>query len=367
MEGGKISGTQLTFLMVWTIVSTGILFLPVTISRHVVQDAWLVAVFFAIGGLPMALVLSNLGLKFPEQTVIQYSQDILGKTGGKAVGLVLIWWFVTTNAITIRELAEFIVTVMPKTPVVVVGGVMILMTSFTLKSGLEVLGRVSEALFPVLFFSITLVIILVFKEADFKNLLPVFDNGVLPVIRATMTPVSYAGELVTMLMLVPFLNRSRAARKSSVLAILLVGAIGLQIESLSTAVFGELRKELLLPHFSLIQWISIANFIERLDAIFMGLIIVSIFLKIAVLQYCSVLSIAQWLNLRTYQPLIIPVGVITLALSVLMFDNVLDLIDFLDNIFPPYALTVEIGIPVLLLIASFFRPKPAVNTKKVKS
>ncbi|MFZ5651473.1 MAG: GerAB/ArcD/ProY family transporter [Bacillota bacterium] len=354
MEKGKISGIQVTFLMVWTIVSTGILYLPITISRHVTKDAWMIPITF-LASIFIALISTNMGLKYPGQTVIQYSQSLAGKIAGKGLGLILIFWFVTTSAIVVREFGEFIVVTMPSTPMIIMNTLIVLLACYAVKSGLEVMGRVSELLFPVVFFSITVVIVLVFGEVDLKRLLPMFDRGILPVIRGTMTPLSYGGEIITIMMLIPFMNKPASARKSAIFAVLIVASIGAQIETITTAVFGESRERMIFQHFHLIRMINVAQIFERMDIVFVVTIFLGIFVKLAVLLYCSVLSMAQWLNLKTYKPLVLPTGVIVTAYSILFFENINKLIEFLDDIFPPYALTVEVGIPSILLILFYLK------------
>lgn len=59
-----------------------------------------------------------------------------------------------------------------------------------------------------------------------------------------------------------------------------------------------------------------------------------IFLEIAVFHYCSVLSITQWLNLSSYKPLVLPVGAITLTLSVIIADNLSELLEAINTLIP---------------------------------
>jgi spore germination protein KB len=56
-------------------------------------------------------------------------------------------------------------------------------------------------------------------------MLSVLDNGILPVIRGTLTPLSFGGEIIAIMMLIPYLSPSSVARKSAVYAVLIVGLI----------------------------------------------------------------------------------------------------------------------------------------------
>lgn len=356
MENGKISEKQLVFLMVWTIVATGILYLPITIGMHVTKDAWMIPLTFT-ASIFIALLATSIGSKYPDKTIIQYAPTIMGKLAGKVIGLVLILWFIIVCSIALREFGDFMDISLPRTHMIIPMGILVLLACYAVRSGLEVIGRVSEILFPFVFISIFIVVMLVTGEMKLERLLPVLEEGILPVLRGSMTPISFGGEIITILMLIPFLNRPGAARKSSVFAILIVASIGMQIETITTAVFGDVRSRLLFPYFHLIRMIDIGDLLQRLDIVFVVVIILGIFVKITVLLYCSVLSAAQWANMHTYRPIVFPMGVIISAFSLVFFDNIIELIYFLDNIFPAFALSTELGIPTILLIFNYIRER----------
>ena len=82
------------------------------------------------------------------------------------------------------------------------------------------------------------------------------------------------------------------------------------------------------------------------------------FFKIGVFYYAAVLGSAQWLELRDYRSLVLPIGIILVALSILIHNGIVDLLDFLTRVWQPYALLVfEGGIPLVLLIVALARRK----------
>jgi len=62
------------------------------------------------------------------------------------------------------------------------------------------------------------------QEMDLKRLLPVYvDNGTAPIIKGTVTPALRMGEIVTMAVLIPYLNKAKEAYRVAGTATLITG------------------------------------------------------------------------------------------------------------------------------------------------
>ncbi|MED4990840.1 GerAB/ArcD/ProY family transporter, partial [Parageobacillus toebii] len=98
-------------------------------------------------------------------------------------------------------------------------------------------------------------------------------------------------------------------------------------------------------------------FLEHLEAIITALWVVGVFLKISVFYYASVLGTAQWLNLSDYRPIVFPMGFFILLFAVWSAPNLMELTRFLGSSFPFYILSVQAGIPLLLLFIAKWRKR----------
>jgi spore germination protein KB len=356
-ENEQITPLQLTFLWVWCIVATGILYFPTTISRYVVEDAWTVAVpFFLVFGATIAWLHGVLGTKFSRMTLIGICETIYGKIIGKFLGLILVLWFLFVTALTLRLVGEFIVlAIMPETPLIAVNLLFMALVAYSVRHGIEVIARTGEILSPVSYVAIAVVVVLVAKEARFENLLPFMAKGWGPPIRASLTPVSFAATTLGALMFTPSLNRPRLLKLSLVLSVVVVSTVGLMIESMSTMVFGAARREIMFLHFDLIRLIKLLKMHFGLQSIFMTVIICGSFLQVSLFYHLTAVGLRQWLGLKYHRPLITPLGVVIIALSVLLFENILEIVDFMDKFLPAASLTLQVGILCLLLLGARVR------------
>ena len=359
-ERSKIGGRQATFLMTTMIFATVILFVPGITAKHAGQDAWISIILATGTGLLVARLITTLGLRFPDRTIFQFPGEILGRWPGKLIGLLYIWWFLHMTAEVIREYGSFLVTAfMPDTPLIVFHLVVMSIAAYAVRNGLEVLARSAEMFLPLILGSIIILSLLAAKDADFQRLLPVFDSGAVQIAKGAMIPLSWFGEIATIAVLLPYLNKPREAHRVAAMAVLISGLFFLVQVVGILAIFGPaLTEAWMFPGLNRSRLISIANFLERLEALSMVVWVTGGFVKVAVFYWAAVLGTAQVLELKDYRPLVLPVGAVLVAMSIFLHRNILELLDFLARVWPPYALsTFEVGIPLLLLVTALVRGK----------
>ncbi len=353
LERGKIDSKQAVFLMIALVLPTAVLTVPSVVAKLASQDAWLSVIVATLVGLLIARLVVSLSLRFPGKTLFEYAEEILGRVPGKVVGLLYIWWFLHTNAFILDEFGAFLgITILPDTPFLVFFIAGTFVAAYAVRSGLEVLVRYNQLFLPLILGLLCVIFILSAKDMKVARLLPVLDTGLVPILKGAAVPVSWLGENVTFAMIIPFLNRPKEAYRVAARAVLITGFFLLVSVLVSLAVFGpNLTRAWIFPAYNAVRVVSIANFLERLEAAVVAVWMLGGFAKIGVFYYAAVLGSAQLLGLKNYRPLVAPVGVILVALA-LLCENTVVLFDFLGRVFPPYALVFELGIPLVLLIVA---------------
>lgn len=354
----KISSTQLAALVFTFIIATATLYIPALLSQKAGQDAWIAVIVAGVVGIFIALIVTSLGGRFPEQTLVEYSQVILGTWIGKLVGLVYIWFYIHLTSIVLREVAETAVgTLLPRTPLEVVAIVIVVSCAYAVKAGIEVVARVNILSVLINFIIMATVLLLIVRELNVEYLTPVLSGGVAPVLRASITPIGWFGEVVSVAFLIPFLNRSREAKGAALWGVIATTIILMLIVMVTLMLFGpHLTSILTFPTLKVIRLINLADFIQRIEVIFLVPWIMANYIKICVFYYIAVQIIAQWLKAE-YGPLVFPVGIIITTLAIGLFENRIQLNEFLDKVWGVYALPFELGIPILLLVLAVLRKK----------
>ena len=354
LEKGRISSRQFILLLVTTVVATAILILPAIVAKNARQDGWIsILVVATIHGAIVAIIIAALARRFPTQTLVEYSESILGRWLGKIAGFLMIIWFIYTNAIVVREFAEFMITAfMPETPLLVINGLILILAASTVRNGLETIARVNIYYISGALTALLIVNILLTKDMAPAAILPVLEQGWKPVILGGATPSAFRGELVLGAMMMPYINQRTAGRHAPHWANLLI-ALLLTSDFLSVLfILGPLTAESSFPTLAIARYVSAANFLERFEVLVMLIWIAGVMVKIAIFYYAAVLGTAQLCGLRDYRPLVFPAGIILLVLAIVSFDNFTELSGFIDNLWPVYALVFETVLPLTLLLVA---------------
>jgi len=89
LEKGRISTIQMEFIMIPTIIATGVLSIPSIAGRFARHDMWMTPIFGSVIGFITVFIVWKLHQLYPKMTPIQYSEKILGKAGGKLFSFAL--------------------------------------------------------------------------------------------------------------------------------------------------------------------------------------------------------------------------------------------------------------------------------------
>jgi spore germination protein KB len=352
-EKGKISSLQAVFLLVMSVFATVILFVPGVSASYARQDAWISILLTAAAGLIIALIAVKLGRYFPGKTLFEYLEIMLGKTSGKAVGALYLFWFLYIAAAIVREYVSFLVIFFPRTPQVVMSAAGIMAVAYAVYGGLEVLARANQVFFPVIMVSFLVLAFLSIPQMDFINLLPVLEASPASIVKGALVPLGWFGEIFVISVLLPYVNRSEQARRIALTSVLIITSVFEMSIMGVISIFGpSVTASYFLALLNGARMIHIANFIERLEALLVLIWILSGGIKLGVFYWTTVLGSAQMASLKDYRALVPPVGAAILALSIFNFTSTMDLVGFGSTAWPFYALTFELIIPLFLLAAA---------------
>ncbi|MBS4030145.1 MAG: endospore germination permease [Clostridiales bacterium] len=360
LEKGKISPRQAGELMFITLLATVILLVPEITADLAGHDAWLATFVGSLFGLLTVGIIAWLGLKHPGKTIYQYAESVLGKYPGKLVGLAYVWIFLHLAAMVVRQFGDFLTTsFMVLTPLSVFNISLTALAALAVIMGLEVITRMSEFIILLVVSFLLLVITLSIGNWELNQLLPFMKDGIMPVLRGAIVPAAFHGEIVVLAVLIPFLTRPKAAFLSGTAAVT-ASALLLTMAVVGTlAVFGpELTTSFRFPIHLFVRSINIGKVLTRFEVVVMVTWVAGVFIKISVLYYCAALGTAQVFGLSEYRSTVLPLGVLITALSVLLFEDIAELVSFLAQAWPRFSISVYFfGLPFLLLLVTVIREK----------
>jgi spore germination protein KB len=359
MEKAKISASQLFILMVLFELGSALL-VPLAIRAK--QDAWLAILLGMIFSFILFLVYYKLYSYYPNLLPTEYMQKILGKVLGTILAFIYILYFMYDASRVLRDFGEMLLTfAYPDTPLFIANALLMLVIIYTVRKGIEVIARSGELLFIFMYILAVAGFILIISSGliEIKNLQPVLEEGLLPVLKVVFTQTIYFpfAEVIVFTMILPYLNNPKKAKVTMLCATGLSG-INLMITMLiNVSVLGvSLTARSQFPLLSTVQTIQVADFLERLDVFFMLALVISIFFKICLLFYAAVVGTANLFKVKSPSRLSYPLGMIILFLSITIASNVQEHIhEGLKVAMFALHIPLLVIIPPLLLLVAFLK------------
>lgn len=356
LEKGRITGAQMTTLVIGFIVGSASLLPPGALAGN---DAWVAVLIGLAEALLISLVFISISRRFPGKTFVEISREVFGPLLGTLFALLYLWFLLHIGSLVILDFCNFVnMAILPQTPYIVIMGFLVLVTASAVRNGIEVIGRLAQLLVPLALLSIPITLILASPKMELSNFQPVLSTPLPKLLwaghRAAVFPLL---ESVAFLMVLPFLNR----RKEIALAYwkgLIIAALVLAIGAgINTAILGSTQRLFLFPAYEVSRIINIGEIFTRLDLLAVLNLVAMGFLQLAVLFYGVCLGTAQLCNLKTYLPVVLPTGILLGTLCLLNFSNVPQATNFANSAAPFYHPIFEVLLPCFLLVWSLLRKK----------
>ncbi|MGF7186264.1 spore germination protein KB [Desulfitispora alkaliphila] len=354
----QLSGGQATIFITAAAIGTIFLGVPSIVVESAGRDGWLsIPIGYTIGIL-IGLCLVRLGQRFPNKTLVQYLPDILGTVLGKTIGLIYIVSFFLLSSSLIREYNEVMLLLMPETPPIAFNILLIFLVAYVVKAGLEVFARVCQFFVPYVVFGILFVLFSSQSFFDANNLKPFLENGITPVLKTVPMQIAFAGEAVLFMALwLPCLIEIQKGNRATIIGISIAGVLLTLVVIVTVGVLGPERVlDSTFALFSLSRLILVGDFLRGFEGILTIIWIPAAFMKVTIFFYPGVVGLAQWFNLKEYKPLVLPLAVIAVGMSMVP-ENLEQLkqFTFINELYFISSLTLMI--PLLWIIAILRRLK----------
>ena len=170
-------------------------------------------------------------------------------------------------------------------------------------------------------------------------------------------------DIVAFPFILPYTSNKRQVRKPVMIGLCLSAVQLLIVVLRDAAVLGPRMIIASSASFAVSRQIDIANVLTRLDILVAITMLITVFMKVTIFYYVTVLGIAQTLKLRSYSPLVIPIGAIAIAIANNLYPSDMEQIYAGQFIWPFNASVYEFIIPVITMIVIAIRRLPKGQVK----
>lgn len=350
LEEGRIDATQMTMLVLGFIIGSAAILVPGQAAGH---DQWIAALLALIEAIPVILIFTTVTLRNPGKNMVQIIHDLFGPIIGRIISGAFLLYLAYLASLVMTNYADFFVSVMfDHTPGTVIAATITALCVYAAHEGIEVIARCAMLLLPLIAVMTLINGLVMIPMIRFNKVLPLFDVPVSSLLQSAHVIASFPlNETVVFSMIIPLMAQTRKARRPLILGIV-IGSLYLSLAALR--IYSELGSTAQIYIYPLHQTVRLATagtLLARFEILSVVILMAMGFLKITVLLYASALGLSQWAGLRSYRPVLFPLGILVLIASTINFGSTQENLIFAEKIYPIFALPFEIGIPLLALLA----------------
>lgn len=310
MEPGRISRSQAVYLVCMAILGTATLELPGSVIAVAGRDAWISVFLSSLVTLVPAGLWLWVASRFPGKDLFETARAASGRVVGFAICLLLTVWVFTlvTGAVSIG--ADLIIlNFLPETPEPVVVASIVIPAAMAAHARLEVVARLNQVVFWTIVVLIVSYIPLSAQDGNLQRLQPVLSSSPQTLIKAVVVPIGILSESFILAAVLPYLKTGRRAWPMLLVITAAVAVMIALLTAWSVAVFGPyLPARFHHPVLKMSHIISLADILERLDALVIALWVAGVVAKSAFWYWLLCLGVARTFGLKDYRPLAWPLA-----------------------------------------------------------
>ena len=297
------------FMVLSSAILLGTVFFPiadVTVGAGG-RDGWMAVFPGYLTALPLGVMILSLIPKYPNKNLIEITEIVLGKWIGKGLGIFYILISAYMGGLLLTQAVDvFMRTILPLMPrsVLVFAGFIVVFYLYS--SGIEVFGRFSEVVFPMVTLALTAIAVFSISRFEQGELFPILANGIWPVFQASLQVIPFSMEYILFLAgLLPFLPKKakelKQLKKGIWRASLLVSSLLTMITVIQIMTFGPVEAvRLKYGILSLSKMIEISRTIVGVESIFLLVWFGSMVIKVCGFFFSGMWGIQSVLGLKKF-------------------------------------------------------------------
>lgn len=312
----KISNLQFLMMMIGFVTPFGhFIYIRLT-YLYAGQDAWISLICSCLLGAVVAFSQFKSAARFPDKSLIGHAIQAFGTWLGKAAGFFYICFFLLACSVSIHVFTQFMNLLFPLTPPAVFSFCLLFAMAYVTYAGSEVLSRSVQLALPLLMLLGFLMSVLLVKERDWQQMLPIMENGFFPIWKGSGMFLMMLSELVVFRMLIPTANQPEKLPRQGLFFIAIIFLMFLGPTTGPIMIFGtDLAKETLYPTFEEIRYVQLFDFIERLDVLGLFLWVIGAYIRSSILLFGAAQGLAELFNVNKENHFVLPAAFLVFALA----------------------------------------------------
>lgn len=355
----KVSVRQLFFIFTIIISSPATRFLTKYAAAKAKQAAWVSPFFCIVPFVALILMIDSLLKKYQEQSMSDIINILMGKYLGKLVNIAYLLWAVWLTALYTRYYTERLTSsIYPN----INNSVFVILTlipiAYMLRSGFTVIARMSEVLLPFIGTMLVIMSLLLLPKVRMDNILPVYYNDIVPVIKGSLASTSMLSYLFLLFFLSDRIVNLKSLKNFGYIATYINVSSLVLLTFITVGVLGySITERAPMPVLTVVKQISLMDTIENIESIIVAIWIFADFTMISTFSVVCLNLIKSVFGLSDTKPLINIYTVLIYFLAMGICSSKFELEKFSNTILAPLNIALGFCFPVILFVLSKLRKK----------
>ncbi len=345
---------QMSVLLFAFMTGSSIVFVPGILVGFAHNGAWISLLVSMSASLALIGCVAYLHRRHEGLTYVQYSRKTVGKLGAAMLAAPLALYLTLIVAWVTMGVSDFMnSTSMRNTPPYVFHSLILATAAMTVRSGFEVMTRITVLQIGILLFFVVCILVLSAPNYNPDYLLPVLPEGLLPVLHGSYFTYGFPhAEVVVFAMLLYRTKHSpHAALRNGLFVAVLANGILLLVSTLcAIMVFGPVTTEMKYSLFGVSRLIDIGEFFQRIESVIGISLIAGSYLKTTIALYALNALVTQLFRLKDEKLLVLPLTAICFLTTLVMFENDAEFIAKFTEVLPVINVFCAV-LPLLLVFA----------------
>lgn len=351
-----LTSSQLTLILVGSIIGTGALILPLDVIKYAKQDGWISCILGAAYPIYLVFIAEYISKKFPKENILMISKKYFGKYFGTVFNFIFILYFLLMVTEVAAGMSNVVIIYM--TPFLSRYKILItllLPPAFVAYKGIKTAGRMNEVTF-YLTIMVFFIPIAALKEGSIYNITPVFSSGVINIIKSAKNTALAYGGVEILFLIYPFFHDNKKIRKCGMLAIIITGSVYTWFTFISIFYLGiDIIPKFLWPVVTVTEAITIP-IINSFRYIFMSLWTITMLKILSNYYFAFTFGLSQVTKIANRKSFVKLTYILIFYLST-RYENPTIRRAFLGKIIPIYTLYNLLYITILALMIRMKKDK----------
>lgn len=355
----KISLKQLEKLIIIQMFSNPLFVIFTPLVKDTNNDGWISIILCGILMIISSFFIAKVCEKFCGQSLVEILEKIFNKPISVIVNIIFLIKYIACCALGLRIFSSVISNILfVNTQIEIIIVIMLAISLLLFIIGYEKRARLSEIIFPVIFIPLILIMLTLFKEVEFSNLLPVFTAPIKNILWQAYVVICIFMSIDTMLFVNIYIKEKKGIFSTMIKAVIKTTSLYIILFIFMIAsLTSEEMKEHIWPIIQLLKYVNIPGIlIERQELLFVIFWVNSMFFTFSNYIFCQNIIIERIFKVK--RGLIIPIILcIVIYFTSLIPSNISVVLDLVNIIQINENYIVLIILPIIIYVIS--------NVKKV--